>query len=750
MNTAEPGQLAQGILNREMKLRFASEAYYNSTPVLTDTSYDSLWRQHQVSRREHPQFFDASSNLYLFGSHGTILDRVGAAPKEVAGFTKVRHGNRMLSINDVFEGEGTAQYEELIEFVRDMERKVGQAAWPMLVEPKIDGLAAKVIYSGGMLQIAVTRGDGEVGDDITDNVRTLKLVPEVISPDAAWAGTPADPLNHPKLEVIGEIYMPLSAFAEANAEREKEGLQLWANPRNAASGAIKLQDEAELRKRPLAFIRHDGRSPFIQGMQVVPFFEAHDLSSLIQAVEMVRKSDYGFAIDGAVVKLDNLGARAVLGLGTRAPNWACAFKFRPVQVETKLLDILVQVGRTGALTPVAVLDPVLVDGSTVGFATLHNEDHIRNLGLQIGDTVVLQKAGAIIPEIAKSVTYTHRLDELLAWSRANYSNTPEGHEARAEDAIEKERPPFDLFAFIKGRCPACGEESVQKQVVQKDEGSRWMCCNHSCRGKLGRRIQHLASRGCLDIEGIGAEAANAIAEMMGDMNITNPFDILAWTVGDLQAVSWTTASGGTMTFGESRAEKAAAAIKVATSMPLHRWLWALGVPSIGENTSKEISRLCKDWREIVARTEEGGLFDLIAKNTDKNDPRLKDYTVSSHLGPVSCQALCEMVREEEPEWEALVDSDAQSNNYDPTPKASDDKPLFGLTFVITGTLSVGRDEMKALIEAKGGKVSGSVSAKTDYLVVGEGGGSKAAKAQEKGVKTIDEAALRTMLGGAGS
>lgn len=752
---------ARRIVRREQILTEANEAYHNAIPILTDANYDAVWREHELDRKEHPLYWDRDDMNYLFGDNGSILDKIGAAPSPSSGFSKVRHGRPMLSINDVFEGDGVGQYEELLAFVRDMEKKLGNLAWPMQVEPKVDGLALKLIYSCGQLKIAVTRGDGEFGDDVTDNIRISGIAPQSVCPNAAWDGTSEHPLNADHLEVIGEVYMPLKAFEAANAERGKEGLQLWANPRNAASGSLKLLDEAELRKRPLAFVRHDGHSPAIQEIPTIGCCLVYDWEALVKAIEQVRGGDHPFAIDGAVVKLASEGSRNIVGMGTRAPNWACAFKFKPVQVETVLRNIVIQVGRSGALTPVAVLEPVLVDGSTVSAATLHNEDHIRSLGLLIGDTVVLQKAGAIIPEITKSVTYA-KVAERVAQevsARGARDDQPADPVGRVMAAIEKERPPFSLVAHLGGKCPSCGSDKLEKQATQGGDGARWCCANVSCHAQMAAKIQHACSRKCLDIEGIGEEAANAAA--VAFYPAAHAFDVVRMIVNgsaqlSLAKLRWRPASGGVMTFGDVRAAKAIEAGKRAKSLPLHRWLFSLGIPSIGENTSKEISRLFSSGMDLMILCAQDTVdrchvaadaLIRIAEGEDKNSPQLKPLAISSHLGPVSCRALLDYARTDYGQMtlRQLAGWGILSDNYDPTPTASDAKPLFGKSFVITGTLSVGRDEMKALIESKGGKVAGSVSKKTDFLVIGENAGSKATKAKELGVQVLTEAALREML-----
>lgn len=722
----------------EESLQAFNAAYHEGSPAVSDAEYDALWRKHTARRIKLGDEFVLP----------TILDEVGAAPQKSSGFRKVKHLRKMLSINDVFEGEGAEQYTELRTFVGEMERKLGNDAWPMVVEPKVDGLAVKLIYSNGLLTQGLTRGSGEEGDDITDNLRISGIVPQSIIPDEAWNGTQANPLNAAHLEIVGEVYMPLDAFAAANLEREKEGLQLWANPRNAAAGALKLQDAEELKRRPLAFVRHDGYTPWIEGMQGVQPITAYHWKQLVEAIETIRNEAHPYATDGAVVKLDNLQARETVGMGTRAPNWACAFKFRPVQVETTLEEIIVQVGRTGALTPVARMKPALVDGSTVEFATLNNEDHINRLGLRVGDTVILQKQGAIIPAISESVSHRKELEGLTAYMLEKYG--PNGITGtKVTDQLATFRKPFNLSKHLDHKCPSCGERSLVKKEVAGEDGVKWYCANsQACPAQLARRIEHFCSRGCLDIEGIGAEMSVAIAQAFHHMDIEHPIDLLDWTAEDLMVMSWTTASGGTMTFGESRAKKAVEALERAKKLPLHRWLRALGIHTIGENTSKEISRLCADMPSVRGECGPDGLIRKLAQDDDLAKDLRLEYHVSPRLGLVSARALVDWVYENMNTVNSICAvgfKGVRSDNYDPIPVASDSKPLFGQTFVLTGTLSEPRPVLQALIESKGGKCSGSVSAKTTYLVVGEGGGGKADKAKKLGVKTLTEAELRKLL-----
>ncbi len=725
-----PNEISIEIASRETRLREYSAAYYYGEPVVENDVFDDLWRIHENVRKQYPDLYPED----------TILDKVQPEPPKDSGFKKVRHVVPMLSINDVFEGTGDQQYAELREFIDKIEQKVGASAWPLRVEPKVDGLALSLTYTQDRkLKLAVTRGYAGVGDDVTENVRTAQLVPDELVPEVDL---------QEDLEIRGEVYAPLGLFEKLNEELVADGLEPYKNPRNFAAGSLKLHDQTELAERPLAFIRYDTNPIKLPGVQNMAGFVALDWDGLVARINDVRYGAWPFAIDGAVVKVARPEAREILGIGTRAPEWACAFKFLPEQKETKLEDIFGQVGRTGVITPVARLLPVMIDGSLVAKATLHNEDQIRRLDLRIGDMVTVQKAGGIIPEI-------------VGWVKRPILGGVDLPPERYSTA-----PPFDFFKHLGGKCPSCGGEDLQKLVslaraagksTAKTPPSRLFCVNPACPAQLSTKVYHFASRGCLNIEGIGKNAAIAIADRMigttkdyPEMK-PSPFNMFDWLRTAFAEVSWTTAKGGKMSIGWSKAVKITKALEDARQLPMHRWLWALGIPSIGENTSKELSRLFKEPSGILymVAVGHGWLYDIANDTTGKIKERedIKRMVVDNHLGPVSCQSLIRYCKSEYGTWcfNRLAEYGIKSDNYDPEPKASDDKPLFGMTFCITGTLSVGRDEMKALIESKGGKVTSSVSPKITALIVGEGGGGKGDKAREKGVKTMTEAEVRDIM-----
>lgn len=733
INAPEPmGAAVERIMTETMRKKIeetesllcaAVHAYYNGQPIMSDEDYDRLVISHQAHRRQHPTLFPET----------TVLDRVGAPTDPDSGFTKVKHAVPMLSLDNVFEDEND-QCDELNAWLQEVDRKCG-ADTLIAVEPKIDGLSLSVRWIEGRL-VAVTRGDGAEGDDVSANVAHMFPLE---SSDLALE----------KLEIRGEIAMTFTTFDQLNEELREKGEEPYANPRNAAAGSLRLHDPEESRRRGLIFVPHGVIAEGVDshvialdyvaqagiGEAILPFYI--NSSQRVESVAQIREqvaSGLDYPIDGLVFKVMKESQRALMGSTSRAPRWAIALKFQQEKATTTVRAITVQVGRTGALTPVAELEPVWIDGSTVSRATLHNEDQINRLGLAVGDQVEVRKAAAIIPEIVRSL-------------QADSDGSP--------------RPPFSLLKHIGGQCPSCGGTDLPKQQVAGEEGARYQCMNPGCPAQLAARIAHFASRKCLDIEMLGGEAADAIAKRFQDFREDTRLIMGSWNSLELllslfdkplswwSSLTWTSSRGVSMTFGEKRAAKVMAALERAKTLPLRRWLFALGIPTVGENTSKEVTRLLGAPIDFVRQmNHENSILRMLADGKDKSSPELARYHISSHLGPVSARHLMESLIGNPSGALVLVKLSSwgiQSDNYDPEPAASDAKPLFGKTFCITGTLSVGRDEMKALIEAKGGKVSGSVSKKTNYLVAGEDCGSKLDKARTLEVAILTEAEIRAML-----
>jgi DNA ligase (NAD+) len=577
------------------------------------------------------------------------------------------------------------------------------------------------------------------------------------------------------LEVRGEIYMPNEAFAAMNAERDEAGLPTFVNPRNASAGALKQLDPKLVAKRPLAFLAHglgayegpelESEADFHNLLDAMgiprnqPVRIANTLEELLKAVREidVERHDLGYGTDGAVVKVLDRAERDKLGYTSRAPRWAAAYKFLPEQKETLLKDITVQVGRTGVLTPVAELEPVFVSGTTVSRATLHNEEEIQRKDVRIGDTVVIEKAGEIIPAVVKVVL-----------------------EKRPADS-----KPFSLLDHIGGKCPSCSGP------VSKEEGFvAWRCTNFECPAQAVSKIRQFASRKALDIEAVGGTVAEALVNRG---LCRTPLDLFTLTVDNLGPLNLGT-DDAPRRFGEKNAAKVIEALQSARDKPLDRWLFAMGIRQVGESAAKELARLHESLADLV-HLESGqpvcsplleAVFEISRKESEMKriSPRNKEnlpaneeekkerdaaykalkseidrlksglaaYTISADVGQVVAESVLAFFKSEAGAHvlERLGDLGINpvSDNYLPKPAEADlsELPLAGKTFVMTGTLSMARDEMKRFLESKGAKVSGSISANTDYLLSGEGGGSKRDKAEKLGVKVIGEDDLAKLLG----
>lgn len=533
------------------------------------------------------------------------------------------------------------------------------------------------------------------------------------------------------LEVRGEIFMPNEAFAVMNAEQDEAGLPTFANPRNATAGTLKQLDPKIVAKRPLAFLAHglgayDGppleTEHDFHGLldrlgipRNQPLFNAASLDEVLDAVASINRHrhDLNYGTDGAVIKVLDRTEREKLGFTSRAPRWAAAYKFLPEQKETTLRDITIQVGRTGVLTPVAELEPVLISGSTVSRATLHNQDEIDRKQIHIGAAVLVEKAGEIIPAVVK------------------VTRPVPGAEV------------FSIHRHVHGKCPSCGGPISQEQGFVA-----WRCTNFQCPAQAVTHISHFASRKALDLEGLGETVAEALVR---HGHCRTPLDLFDLTEESLANLNLGT-DEAPRRFGEKNAAKVLAALEGAKSKPLNRWLFAMGIRQLGESAARELSRLHRNFSELADSTILAELLRDTRADAKKKNEFLSKFTITGDVGPAVAETIT-----------AFFNSDAGrhalarfrelginpvSDNYLPVSAEADltNLPLAGKTFVITGTLSIDRDEMKAFIESKGGKVSGSVSAKTHFVLAGEGGGSKRDKAEKLGVPIIDEAGLQTLLG----
>jgi len=705
-----PPEPADRIRELRAVLEHHNRLYYNqAAPEISDAEYDKLFRELEELEKKHPELHDPNSPTL----------RVGGEP--IDGFQQIRHEVPMLSIDDVFELKDVPEpTAELRAFYRRLQKNLGRENIAVTVEPKIDGVAVSLLYRDGKLAYAATRGDGTTGDDITHNVRTIRSIPLTLNST-----------NAPNLlEVRGEIFMPNEAFAVMNAERDEAGLPAFANPRNATAGTLKQLDPKVAAKRPLAFLAHglgayDGPElenehdfhALLDALSIPrnqPVFVAKNESGLLAAVDRINQDrhDLDYGTDGAVVKVLNRAEREQLGYTSRAPRWAAAYKFLPEQGETTLNEIVIQVGRTGVLTPVAELTPVLLSGSTVSRATLHNQDEIDRKGIHIGARVLVEKAGEIIPAIVK-------VTEPVAGV-----------------------PVFSIFRHVDGKCPSCSGP-----ITQEEGFVAWRCTNFQCPAQAVTRISHFATRKALDIDGLGGIVAEALVR---HDHCKTPLDLFHLTEDTLANLNLGTEENPRR-FGEKNAAKVIASLERAKSMPLNRWLFAMGIRQLGESAAKELSRLHEKLSDLATSELLAELLADTRADAKKKNEKLTPYSITGDVGPAVAESIISFFQSEAGKHvlERLLEIgiDPASENYLPIAAEADPSamPLLGKTFVLTGTLSVERDTAKSWIEAKGGKVSGSVSAKTHYVVAGEGGGSKRDKAEKLGVPIIDEHELRQLL-----
>lgn len=735
-------------------VRRNNELYYaKATPEISDAEYDRLYREIEELERAHPDWVTPDSPT----------QKVGNDLSE--GFRKVTHPAPMQSIDDIFEhkpeqGETDA---ELVAFYTGLEKSLGMAAPKVVVEPKIDGCAVTLMYRHGKLQYAATRGDGRTGDDITENVRTIRSVPFTLP-----AGAPE------VLEVRGEIFMPSAEFDAMNAQRDADGLPAFANPRNATAGTIKLLDPAEVAQRPLRFLAHgigvyegdelhtmDDYESLLSRMQIPynkPILRAEGLEAVRAAVADIdtTRRGLGFGTDGAVIKLDDFRLRERMGSTARAPRWAAAFKYLPEQKETKLLGITIQVGRTGVLTPVAELEPVKLSGTTVSRATLHNADEIERKDIRIGDTLLMEKSGEIIPAVVHVV-----------------------ESKRPADAQK-----YSLYDAVSGVCPVCGAP------ISREEGQvAWRCTNLTCSAQAAMRTTYFCKREALDIESLGGTVAEALVNRG---LIQSPLDLFRLTVQELGALNLGT-DDEPRRFGEKNAAKALAALDAAKALPLERWLTAFGIPTIGTVTARAVAKYHRDLHELA---DSAYLRDLLKlerdidrynelspgakanKGLDKEaleaqrapiraelEVLAAPYIARGYLGvvedgpnklklanPIGAVSTHNIVRYfDSAAGHGVMDTltaygiNPASPTFTENMNAVADGPLSGKTFVLTGALSRPRPDFEKMIAAAGGKATGSVTKNTTYLVAGEGGGSKRDKAAKLGIPVISEEDLLAMM-----
>jgi DNA ligase (NAD+) len=654
--------------------------YVLDQPLIPDAEFDKLFRELQTLEAQHPEFATPDSPTQRVG--GKVLD----------GFAPVRHAVAMLSIRtetDISD-EGAASFDARVR------RELGEPAAVIeySCELKFDGLAINLRYERGVLVQAATRGDGETGEDVTQNVRTIHCIPLHLR------GCDAD-----VLEVRGEVYMLRRDFERYNEKQRAQGLPTLVNPRNGAAGSIRQLDPALAARRPLSFFAyglgevrgwklpatHSAVLDALDKLGAPVSVERAVMSGAQGLVEFHRRiaakrDQLPFDIDGVVYKVNSLAMQAQLGFVTREPRWAVAHKFPAEEQMTVVHDIDIQVGRTGKLTPVAKLEPVFVGGTTVSNATLHNEDETRRKDVRIGDTVIVRRAGDVIPEVVGVV-----LDK------------------RPANAGK----PFDLFKLLHGHCPVCGSA-----IVREEGEADWRCSGGLfCPAQRKQALLHFASRRALDIEGLG----DKLVEQLVDGGIVNtPADLYKLDLSILANLE---------RMGEKSARNLLEAIERSKQPTLARFIYALGIRNVGEATAKDLARHFGKLKNLMLADE-------------ARLQRVPD------VGPVVAQSIVAFFREKHnvDVIEALLDGERggvrpQESNGEPVKEL----PLAGKTFVLTGTLGMPREEAKEKLEALGAKVAGSVSKKTDYVVAGAEAGSKLDKARELNVPVIDEQQMLDLL-----
>ena len=645
----------------------AKRYYDDDAPEISDFEYDMLMVELRNLEKEFPEFNSADS----------LTQKVGGHVKE--GFEKVEHEVPLQSLQDVFS------LEDVEDFDKRMQEKAeenGIKEVNYVVETKIDGLSAALEYKNGKFVRGATRGNGLVGEDVTNNLKTVKTIPMELKENI-------------DITVRGEVFISKEDFEKMNQEREENEEELFANARNAAAGSLRQLDSKITAKRPLdiyifnvqkidgiEFNSHFEELEFLakQGFNVNPVrIPCKNIEEVKQAIAKIgeMRENLTFGIDGAVVKIDNLKFREILGTTAKTPRWAVAYKYPPEQKETILKDIICQVGRTGVITPMAILEPVKVAGSTISKTTLHNEDFVKEKGLKIGDTVVIQKAGDVIPEIVK--------------------------------VVESKRTGKEINFEMPRVCPVCGAEAV------REEGEAAIrCTGIECPAKLYRNLVHFVSREAMNIDGLGE---NIINELLERGLIKGIEDIYTLSFEDIASLKKN---------GTKFAQNLVDSINTSKENDLYRLITALGIRHVGSKASKILARKYRTMENLSNAT-----FEELSE--------IKD------IGAVMANSIREFFSQEQ--TKNLIEKLKQDGvNMECLEEQSDDNRFEGKTFVLTGTLeTMTRKEAEDIIEKFGGKTSGSVSKKTDYVLAGEEAGSKLTKAQNLGITIIGETEFKEMI-----
>lgn len=677
-------ELAEHVERLREAVRYHQHRYYLlDDPVISDQEFDALFQELQQLEEAHPELRREDSPTVRVG--GFVAER----------FEKVPHPVPMLSLANAF-GEGELRaWRERVKRLLPVE---DQARLAYTVEPKFDGLTVVLHYQDGRFVLGATRGDGVVGENITPNLRTVRVLPLRIPVDAAGPPAPR------RLVVRGEAYVDKADFEEFNRRQAEVEGRTFANPRNFAAGSLRQLDSGITATRPVKLWVYqalivEGETPAPEthsgalallaawGLPVCPDlarFEDAEFERLVAHVTAfgARRDELAYEVDGVVIKVDQLDLQNRLGFTGKDPRWALAYKFAGQEAVTRLLDIVVNVGRTGAITPNAVLEPVQVGGVTVSKATLHNEDYIRDLDIRIGDQVLVKRAGDVIPKVVRP------LIELRTGAERVWQ--------------------------MPATCPVCG------QPLQRPEGeAATYCINSACLAQLVRMVEHFVGRNAMDIEGFGIRQAELFVEKGFIRDLADIYHLPWDAIRELDG------------YGDKRVENLRAGIEASKQRPLARLLTGLGIRHVGEGVAELLAAAFPSLDALMAADE------AALSAVDGIGPKI----AASVVRFFALEPNRELVRRLAAAGVRVADEVVA------TPKSPAVLPLAGLTFVVTGTLpTLSRDEAKRLIEAAGGKVTGSVSSKTDYLVVGENPGSKLEKAQQLGIRVLDEAALRNMAG----
>ena len=717
--------------------------YVEARPEIGDADYDALYRELEALERAHPEWITPDSPT----------QRVGGAP--LAAFRQVRHNPPMMSLDK------THSRDDLLDFDTFLRRQLPDEVWDYVVEPKVDGVAFSLLYEDGVLTRAATRGNGEVGDDITANVKTIRSIP------LRLADAP------PLLEVRGEVYMSRDGFAELNQREEEAGREPFMNPRNAAAGSLKQLDPREVARRPLdallyatgaikgaVFPSHSGLLQRLAdwGFRTPPWLRlCVDIQAVLTAIDELEalRHTFPFEIDGAVVKVNRRELYERLGSTAKSPRWARAFKYEPERAETRIWQITVQVGRTGVLTPVAELDPVLLAGSEIARATLHNADEIARKDIRIGDRVWVVKAGDVIPAI--------------------------------ESVLTEKRTGEERVFTMPATCPECGSP-----VVRREDEVAHRCVNPACPAQRVGRLEHFASRDALDIRAIGGKVAEAL---VAQELVRDPLDLFSLTLPQLEAFRIGDEASGTRRFGKN-AQTALDALDAARTLPLDRWLFATGIPGIGVTVAEQIAAAHARFSDLDASpilqavvrlaelyAEAAAVNPRSTLNRPQNDEEREERQarfnrLCGEIGVTGDELVAAGVATKTPGstlpplYSSVIKTEAArsvlayfASDYgqrylarlrelgiDPQAKARlpvpADAPLAGVTFVLTGTLSQPRAQIAERIKAAGGIVQDAVTKQTRYLVAGGNvGATKTNKARALGTTVIDEAGLLALLAG---